>query len=104
VCRVDADTTADRPTQKSAPIASGRSHCRGCSTVASLRAEGLVEQKYLGLYGERSREGHALQLSAGEWDGQEVRAQVTREEAQQLELAEGQILPVRLPEPRVFAS
>jgi hypothetical protein len=56
------------------------------------------------LYGERSREGHALQLSAGEWDGQEVRAQVTREEAQQLELAEGQIIPVRLPEPRVFAS
>jgi sulfate transport system ATP-binding protein len=37
-------------------------------------------------------------------DGREVWAQVTREEAQQLELAEGQILPVRLPEPRVFAG
>jgi sulfate transport system ATP-binding protein len=37
-------------------------------------------------------------------DGREVWAQVTREEAQQLELAQGQILPVRLPEPRVFAG
>jgi sulfate transport system ATP-binding protein len=36
-------------------------------------------------------------------DGRELWAQVTREDAQQLELAEGQILPVRLPEPRVFA-
>ncbi|MEA2313623.1 MAG: sulfate/thiosulfate transport system ATP-binding protein [Solirubrobacteraceae bacterium] len=35
-------------------------------------------------------------------DGRELWAQVTREEAGQLELAEGQILPVRLPEPRVF--
>jgi len=37
-------------------------------------------------------------------DGREVWAQVTREEAQQLELREGQILSVRLPQPRVFAS
>jgi sulfate transport system ATP-binding protein len=37
-------------------------------------------------------------------DGHEVWAQVSREEAQQLELAEGQILNVRLPEPRVFAA
>jgi sulfate transport system ATP-binding protein len=37
-------------------------------------------------------------------DGREVWAQVTREEAQQLELSEGQILSVRLPAPRVFAS
>jgi sulfate transport system ATP-binding protein len=37
-------------------------------------------------------------------DGREVWAQVTREEAQQLELAEGQILAVRIPEPRVFAT
>src|SRR5947209_3748593 len=37
-------------------------------------------------------------------DGRDVWAQVTREEAQQLELAEGQILSVRLPAPRVFAS
>ncbi len=37
-------------------------------------------------------------------DGREVWAQVTREEAQQLELHEGQILSVRLPQPRVFAG
>ena len=37
-------------------------------------------------------------------DGREVWAQVTREEAQQLELREGQILSVRLPQPRVFSS
>jgi sulfate transport system ATP-binding protein len=37
-------------------------------------------------------------------DGREIWAQVTRETAQQLELAEGQILTVRLPAPRVFAS
>jgi sulfate/thiosulfate transport system ATP-binding protein len=37
-------------------------------------------------------------------DGREVWAQVTREEAQQLELHEGQIISVRLPPPRVFAS
>jgi sulfate transport system ATP-binding protein len=37
-------------------------------------------------------------------DGREIWAQVTRESAQQLELAEGQILSVRLPAPRVFAS
>jgi sulfate transport system ATP-binding protein len=37
-------------------------------------------------------------------DGREVWAQVTREEAGQLELAEGQILAVRLPAPRVFAG
>jgi sulfate transport system ATP-binding protein len=37
-------------------------------------------------------------------DGREVWAQVTRESAQQLELREGQILSVRLPAPRVFAS
>jgi sulfate transport system ATP-binding protein len=36
-------------------------------------------------------------------DGREVWAQVTREEAEQLELAEGQIRALRLPEPRVFA-
>jgi sulfate transport system ATP-binding protein len=35
-------------------------------------------------------------------DGTELWAQVTREEAQQLELAEGQILSVRLPAARVF--
>jgi sulfate/thiosulfate transport system ATP-binding protein len=35
-------------------------------------------------------------------DGREIWAQVTREEAQQLELHEGQILTVRLPAPRVF--
>jgi sulfate/thiosulfate transport system ATP-binding protein len=37
-------------------------------------------------------------------DGRDIWAQVTRESAQQLELAEGQILSVRLPAPRVFAS
>jgi len=37
-------------------------------------------------------------------DGRDVWAQVTREIAQQLELAEGQILAVRLPAPRVFAA
>jgi sulfate transport system ATP-binding protein len=37
-------------------------------------------------------------------DGREVWAQITREEAEQLELVEGQILTVRLPAPRVFAT
>ncbi|MFI5037464.1 MAG: sulfate/molybdate ABC transporter ATP-binding protein [Solirubrobacterales bacterium] len=37
-------------------------------------------------------------------DGGEVWAQVTRASAQELELAEGQILAVRLPAPRVFAT
>ncbi len=37
-------------------------------------------------------------------DGDEVWAQVTRASAQELELTEGQILAVRLPAPRVFAS
>jgi sulfate/thiosulfate transport system ATP-binding protein len=37
-------------------------------------------------------------------DGRDIWAQVTRESAEQLELAEGQILPVRLPPPRVFAA
>ncbi|HWW90134.1 MAG TPA: sulfate ABC transporter ATP-binding protein [Solirubrobacteraceae bacterium] len=37
-------------------------------------------------------------------DGREIWAQVTREGAQQLELREGQILSVRIPAPRVFAS
>jgi sulfate/thiosulfate transport system ATP-binding protein len=36
-------------------------------------------------------------------DGRDVWAQVTRETAQELELADGQILAVRLPAPRVFA-
>jgi sulfate transport system ATP-binding protein len=36
-------------------------------------------------------------------DGREIWAQVTREESHQLELHEGQILSVRLPQPRVFA-
>jgi sulfate/thiosulfate transport system ATP-binding protein len=37
-------------------------------------------------------------------DGREIWAQVTREKAQERELREGQILSVRLPSPRVFAS
>jgi sulfate transport system ATP-binding protein len=37
-------------------------------------------------------------------DGRDIWAQVTRESAEQLELAEGQILAVRLPPPRVFAA
>jgi sulfate transport system ATP-binding protein len=37
-------------------------------------------------------------------DGREIWAQVTREDAQELELSEGQILSVRLPAPRVFSS
>ena len=37
-------------------------------------------------------------------DGRDIWAQVTRENAQQLELHEGQILAVRLPAPRVFAT
>ena len=37
-------------------------------------------------------------------DGRELWAQVTREEAQQLELREGQIVFVRLPAPRTFAG
>jgi sulfate/thiosulfate transport system ATP-binding protein len=37
-------------------------------------------------------------------DGRDIWAQVTRETAEQLELKEGQILPVRLPAPRVFAA
>jgi sulfate transport system ATP-binding protein len=36
-------------------------------------------------------------------DGRDVWAQVTRETAAELELAEGQILAARLPAPRVFA-
>ncbi|HTA04967.1 MAG TPA: TOBE-like domain-containing protein [Solirubrobacteraceae bacterium] len=35
-------------------------------------------------------------------DGREIWAQVTRDTAQELELGEGQILSVRLPQPRVF--
>jgi len=37
-------------------------------------------------------------------DGRDIWAQVTRATAHELELHEGQILPVRLPEPRVFAA
>jgi len=37
-------------------------------------------------------------------DSREIWAQVTRDEAQELELREGQILTVRLPQPRVFAA
>jgi sulfate transport system ATP-binding protein len=37
-------------------------------------------------------------------DGREIWAQVTRENAQELELRAGQILSVRLPPPRVFAT
>jgi sulfate/thiosulfate transport system ATP-binding protein len=37
-------------------------------------------------------------------DGRELWAQITRETAQQLELEEGQILSLRLPQPRVFAD
>jgi sulfate transport system ATP-binding protein len=37
-------------------------------------------------------------------DGREIWAQITRENAQELELKDGQILSVRLPTPRVFAS
>jgi sulfate transport system ATP-binding protein len=37
-------------------------------------------------------------------DGRDIWAQVTRDTAHELELEEGQILPVRLPEPRVFAA
>jgi sulfate transport system ATP-binding protein len=37
-------------------------------------------------------------------DGSDIWAQVTREQAEQLELSEGQILAVRLPAPRVFAT
>jgi sulfate transport system ATP-binding protein len=37
-------------------------------------------------------------------DGRDIWAQVTRETAEQLELKEGLILPVRLPPPRVFAA
>ncbi len=37
-------------------------------------------------------------------DGRDIWAQVTRESAQQLELEEGQILTVRLPAPRTFAT
>jgi sulfate transport system ATP-binding protein len=37
-------------------------------------------------------------------DGSDLWAQVTREQAEQLELSEGQILAVRLPAPRVFAA
>jgi len=37
-------------------------------------------------------------------DGRDIWAQVTRESAHELELREGQILPVRLPAPRVFST
>jgi sulfate transport system ATP-binding protein len=37
-------------------------------------------------------------------DGRDIWAQVTRDIAQELELTEGQILAVRLPQPRVFAN
>jgi sulfate transport system ATP-binding protein len=37
-------------------------------------------------------------------DGRDIWVQVTRSSAQELELTEGQILAVRLPEPRVFAA
>jgi sulfate transport system ATP-binding protein len=36
-------------------------------------------------------------------DGRDIWAQVTRSAAEELELADGQILAVRLPQPRVFA-
>jgi sulfate transport system ATP-binding protein len=42
-----------------------------------------------------------VELTLG--DGRDVWAQVTRDTAEQLELAEGQILAARLPAPRVFA-
>jgi sulfate/thiosulfate transport system ATP-binding protein len=37
-------------------------------------------------------------------DGRDIWAQVTRAEAEELELSEGQILAVRLPRPRVFSA
>jgi sulfate/thiosulfate transport system ATP-binding protein len=37
-------------------------------------------------------------------DGRDIWAQVTRANAQELELTEGQILAIRLPQPRVFAT
>lgn len=37
-------------------------------------------------------------------DGRDIWAQVTRSNAHELELTEGQILPVRLPAPRSFAA
>lgn len=37
-------------------------------------------------------------------DGRDIWAQVTRSTAEELELTEGQILAVRLPQPRVFAA
>jgi sulfate transport system ATP-binding protein len=37
-------------------------------------------------------------------DGRDIWAQLTREEAEALEVAEGQILSVRLPAPREFAA
>jgi sulfate transport system ATP-binding protein len=37
-------------------------------------------------------------------DGRDIWAQVTRERAQELELHDGQILYVRLPQPRVFTA
>jgi sulfate transport system ATP-binding protein len=37
-------------------------------------------------------------------DGREVWAQITRDKADELELSDGQILPVRLPAPRLFAA
>jgi len=37
-------------------------------------------------------------------DGRDIWAQVTRSNAHELELTEGQILPVRLPAPRIFAA
>jgi sulfate transport system ATP-binding protein len=37
-------------------------------------------------------------------DGRDIWAQITRDATQELELKEGQILPVRLPAPRVFSA
>jgi sulfate transport system ATP-binding protein len=48
--------------------------------------------------------GFEVRVELKLYDGRGIWAQVTRENAQQLELREGQILSVRMPAPRVFAS
>lgn len=66
------------------------------SSVDGAGAEALVERVV--------HLGFEVRVELKLHDGRELWAQVTREEAAQLELAEGQILAVRLPAPRVFAA
>ncbi len=57
------------------------------------RAEGLVEQQHLRLHGQRARERHALQLSAGELGGVALGEAVEAHEREQLLDALADLVP-----------